>query len=163
MLKGLLEDDQVITPQLAKMMGLEDYDPDNPPKMSDILFAQFTKTTQQITGISSASRAKIQQRYDEIFAKGGSKLNPEQQVSVDEIVKILQMYPKFIAATKITLSTILRRELEISELLSADPTAMLDLMGKIQEMLMEEIPESEWPEKFRAPKEEEEPSSQTVP
>lgn len=161
MFDQLLKDDQPVSPQMAKMLGLQDYDPENPPMLSEILFAQLTTTNKQLEQNAAVNRARIQEKYNKILNRNESDLTPEQEADANQVREILGLYPRFITPIKLMLATLVRRELEVEGLLNApheDPNAMLKLYDQIQELLMQQVPEHLWPESMRPqPQEQEQP------
>jgi hypothetical protein len=132
---------------VAKQFGLK-WDPDNPPTLRQVLQAQLASTLNFFRDQATQSRAQVQEMRDRFTKR--SDLSPDKKAAVEEITKILEMYPQLIGPCKVHLATMLRRVMAQEKLLAACPEKVLDLLDKMEQVLRDEIPEDIWPENLAA-------------
>ena len=146
--------DRPITEEIAKNFGLE-FNPDKPQSMRDIFNGQMAGSLKLLSSIQAGSQAQIAQARKKVIERitgssGESNLSPENKQMVDQIVRILSLYPQFIKQITTTLATMVNWQLQNDKLTNIysqlNPTGLLDLLGKQQELLRASVPYELWPE-----------------
>ncbi len=83
------------------------------------------------------NQKRSQEAQKRLFGSSQGNVSEEHQAKINEIVKILSLYPDLIPSITIYLATLVKRKIDMNKILESNPDKVLDLMN-VAEMAMHE-------------------------